>query len=98
MQLISLDLGNMIDNEGSINTTIHDRIQIGNRVYYTNSILLRIRLLVVTQKLKYKDTYQIGCYCGGDTWTLTENEKETQRRFERNIVRHECGPFKEYDE
>ena len=38
-------LGNMIDNEGSINTTIHDRIQIGNRTYYANS-----RLLVVTQK------------------------------------------------
>ena len=42
-------MGNMIDNEESINMTIHDWVQIGNRVYYLTVDYWEANSLVVIQ-------------------------------------------------
>ncbi len=56
-------LGNMIDNEGPINTTTRDRIQIGNTSYYANTRLFRNKLVSCNTKIKViQDTYHTGCY------------------------------------
>ena len=50
-------LGNIIDNEVFINTTIHDRIQIGNRAYYANSRLFRSKFISRNRKIKTYKTF-----------------------------------------
>ena len=81
-------LGNVIGSEGCANTTIRDRIQIGNRAYYANSILLRSKLISYNTKMKIYTTLirSVVAY-GGETWTLAKNEQCALRRYERKIVR-----------
>ena len=70
-------LGNTIDNEGHINTTIHDKIQIGNKAYYANSSLLRSKLVSCNTKIKIdKSLIRPVITYGGKAWTLTKKEKE----------------------
>ena len=47
----------MRDNEAYINTTIHDRVHIGNRAYFANSSLLRSKLISYNTKMKIYKTF-----------------------------------------
>ena len=77
-------LGNMVDNEGCINTTIHDRIQTGNRAQYANSRLLRHNTKIKIQKTLIRLS---GCYFWRKDIDMKKQEQETLRRFERNTVK-----------
>ena len=79
--------GNKYSKEGSINTTIHDRIQIVNRASYANSRLLRSKLISHKTKMKiFKTLIRPFLVYGCEMWTIENKEQETLREYERKLV------------
>uniref|UniRef100_A0A8D8WVA9 Craniofacial development protein 2 n=1 Tax=Cacopsylla melanoneura TaxID=428564 RepID=A0A8D8WVA9_9HEMI len=88
-------LGNLIDNSAQCSTSIKERIQAGFRAYYANINLLKSKLLNRTAKMQiYKTLIRPIVTYAGETWTLTEADKERLRRFERKVVRKIYGGVK----
>uniref|UniRef100_A0A8D9DTK6 Craniofacial development protein 2 n=1 Tax=Cacopsylla melanoneura TaxID=428564 RepID=A0A8D9DTK6_9HEMI len=87
-------LGNLIDN-ANCSTSIKERIQAGFRAYYANLSLLKNKLLNRAAKIQiYKTLIRPVVTYGGETWTLTEADKERLRRFERKVIRKIYGGVK----
>ena len=71
-------MGDILDNEGYINMTKNDWIQIGNRAYNANSRLLRGML--INHKIKiYKALIRLVVAYEGEMWILGKKGQETQR-------------------
>ncbi|PSN37180.1 hypothetical protein C0J52_27144 [Blattella germanica] len=70
-------LGNMIDNELKMRVTVMDRIQAGNRAYYATLKLLKNKLQIYLTLIRPVVTY------GAETWTLTKEDQNSLRKFER---------------
>ncbi|KAI5708261.1 hypothetical protein M8J77_019306 [Diaphorina citri] len=88
-------LGEVVDNTGKIGNAIKERLQIGNRAYFANQTLLKNRLITRKTKMKiYKTIIRPIITYGSETWTLTKEEQEKIRRFERKIIRRIYGPIR----
>lgn len=67
-------LGNMVDNEGRINTTVCHRIKIGNSAHDASSRALRSRLIGHITKMK---TYSV------DQSSFTEVKRGHRQKMEK---------------
>uniref|UniRef100_A0A8D9AYK2 Craniofacial development protein 2 n=1 Tax=Cacopsylla melanoneura TaxID=428564 RepID=A0A8D9AYK2_9HEMI len=81
-------LGELVNNEGKTSTAIKERLQRGNRAYFANLKLLKSKLITRKTKLKiYKTLVRPVITYGSENWTLTVQDQEKIRRFERKIIR-----------
>uniref|UniRef100_A0A8D8XZ49 Craniofacial development protein 2 n=1 Tax=Cacopsylla melanoneura TaxID=428564 RepID=A0A8D8XZ49_9HEMI len=88
-------LGNILDSNAQCSVSIKERIQSGFKAYYANLGLLKNKLINRTTKMQiYKTLIRPVATYGGETWTLTEADKERLRRFERRIIRKIYGGVK----
>lgn len=63
----------------------------GNRAYFANVRLLKSKLIRRSTKMKIRPVVTYG----SETWTLTQKDQESLRRFERKIVRRIYGAVQE---
>jgi sorting nexin-29 len=92
-------LGFLIDNENRITSTIRERIQAGNKAYHANIQLLKNKLIGRELKLKiYKTLIRPIVTYGAEIWTLTKEDENNLRIFERKVIRKIFGPIKKNEE
>lgn len=85
-------LGEQVNNEGRISAAIRERLQSGNRAYFANSTLLKNKLISRRTKMTiYKTLIRPIITYGSECWTLTQDDQEKIRRFERKIIRRIYG-------
>ena len=69
-------------------TCIKERIQTGNKAYYTNLQMLKSKIISRRSKLQiYKTLIRPVVTYGAETRTLTATEENALRRFERKVLR-----------
>lgn len=91
-------LGNILNNEAKTNTAINDRLQSGNKAYFSNVKIIKNKLISRKTKLQiYKTLIRPVVTFGGETWTMTEKDQNALRRFERKIIRRIYGAVKTSD-
>lgn len=91
-------LGAEVNNCNRTNSEIQRRIMIGNKVYYTNTKLIKSRILSRKTKLKiYKTLIRPVVTYGAETWNITSKDANRLRTFERKIIRRIYGPIYEKD-
>uniref|UniRef100_A0A8D8WWJ8 Craniofacial development protein 2 n=1 Tax=Cacopsylla melanoneura TaxID=428564 RepID=A0A8D8WWJ8_9HEMI len=92
-------LGEQVNNEGRMSAAIRERLQSGNRAYFANLILLKNKLISRKTKLTiyYTLIRPIITY-GSESWTLTQEDQEKIRRFERKIIRRIYGAIRVSEE
>ncbi|KAI5752917.1 hypothetical protein M8J77_021772 [Diaphorina citri] len=92
-------LGEIVSNDGRTSTAIKERLQSGNRAYFANLRLLKNKLITRKTKLKiYKTLIRPIITYGSESWTLTQEDQEKIRRFERKIIRRIYGAVQVNDE
>jgi hypothetical protein len=78
-------LGNMINRNDNC---VKERIQAGNRAYFSNLRILKIKIISRAAKLQvHKSLIRPVATYGAETWTLTVTEENILRMFERKIIR-----------
>lgn len=88
-------LGELINNEAKTSTAIKERLQKGNRAYFANVKLLKSKLITRKTKMKiYKTLIRPVITYGCENWTLTAQDQEKIRRFERKIIRRIYGAIR----
>uniref|UniRef100_A0A8D8LL21 Craniofacial development protein 2 n=3 Tax=Cacopsylla melanoneura TaxID=428564 RepID=A0A8D8LL21_9HEMI len=89
-------LGDILDHQLRMSSAIRERIMAGNRAYFANVRLLKSKLIRRSTKMKiYKTLIRPVVTYGSETWTLTQKDQESLRRFERKIVRRIYGAVQE---
>uniref|UniRef100_A0A8D8PR77 Endonuclease-reverse transcriptase n=1 Tax=Cacopsylla melanoneura TaxID=428564 RepID=A0A8D8PR77_9HEMI len=89
-------LGDILDHQLRMSSAIRERIMAGNRAYFANVLLLKSKLIRRSTKMKiYKTLIRPVVTYGSETWTLTQKDQESLRRFERKIVRRIYGAVQE---
>jgi hypothetical protein len=89
-------LGSVVDNGNKMWKDIHSKIMTENRAYSVHIELFRSKLLSQNTKLKiYKTLIRPILSYGSETWTVTSEEMNALRIFERKIVRRIYGPINE---
>jgi hypothetical protein len=82
----------------SIEEVIQHTITRGNKVYYANKFLFKIRLVSKKSKLKlYCSIITPIVTYACETWVLKETTKNKLMVFERKVLRKIFGPTKERD-
>jgi hypothetical protein len=77
---------------------IYPKIFSGNRCYYAYGKLMKSRALNRSSKLKkYKSLIRAVVTDGCEAWTLTDQEEQHLRIFERRILRKIFGPVQNED-
>jgi len=70
------------------NDCVKDGIQAGNRAYYANIQLFRNQLITVATKMTiYRTLVRPVITYGAETWTMTTDDENALRYFERKILR-----------
>jgi hypothetical protein len=76
--------------------TIQDRIQAGNKAYYTNQMMLKNRYINRDAKIQiYKTLIRQVVIYGCESWTMINEDENILRRFERKIIRRIYGPVRQ---
>jgi len=76
-----------------MNIEIAEKIAKGNKAYYANSKLIKSKLLKKNTKMKiHKTVIRPVVTYWSETWTLTANDENNLRIFERQILRKIFGP------
>lgn len=89
-------LGTKIANNGNVQDEISARILKGNKCYYAYLKLIRSSILNRRSKITiYKTLIRPVVTYGCETWTLTNNDENQLRIFERKILRRIYGPVHE---
>uniref|UniRef100_A0A8D8X0K2 Craniofacial development protein 2 n=1 Tax=Cacopsylla melanoneura TaxID=428564 RepID=A0A8D8X0K2_9HEMI len=88
-------LGEIVSNNGKTSSAIKERLQLGNRAYFANQILLKNKLLTRKTKMTiYRTIIRPVITYGSESWTLTKEDQEKIRRFERKVIRRIYGPIR----
>jgi hypothetical protein len=89
-------LGALINSECGMTDCVKDRIQARNRAYYANIQLFRNQLTTVATKMTICRTLvrPVITY-GAETWTMTTDDENALRSFERKILRRIYGPLQD---
>jgi hypothetical protein len=91
-----MSCGNVINNGNRNYTCIKERIQAGNRAYFTNLSTLKSEIISRAAKIQaYKTLIRPVAIYGAGIWTLTVTEENALRMFERKIIRGIYGPVME---
>jgi hypothetical protein len=86
-------LGSQLNQTNSIHSDIQARIGAGNRCYYTFGKVMKTRAINKNLKLQiYKTIIRPVVTYGCETWTLTHQNEQRLRIFERKILRKIFGP------
>jgi sorting nexin-29 len=89
-------LGSVIDNGNKMWKDIHSKIITANRAYSAHIKLFRSKRSSRNTKLKiYKTLKRPILSYGSEAWTMTSEEMNAVRIFERKIVRKVYGPINE---
>jgi hypothetical protein len=81
-------LGSQMNQTNSISSEIQARLLSGNRCYYAYGKLMKSRTLKRSSKLKmYKSSIRPAVTYGCEAWTLTNQDEQHLRIFERRILR-----------
>uniref|UniRef100_A0A8D8QNX5 Craniofacial development protein 2 n=1 Tax=Cacopsylla melanoneura TaxID=428564 RepID=A0A8D8QNX5_9HEMI len=88
-------LGEIVNNAGKTSSAIKDRLNLGNKAYFANQTLIKSKLITRNTKMKiYKTLIRPVITYGSESWTLTKEDQERIRRFERKIIRRIYGPIR----
>jgi hypothetical protein len=91
-------LGSVIDNGNKMWKDIHSKIMTANRAHSAHIKLFRSKLLSRNTKLKiYKTLIRPILSYGLEAWTMTSEEMNALRIFERKTVRKIYGPINELE-
>lgn len=86
-------LGSVLTSDNNVSEEIRERIAAGGRCYFAFKKLLGSNSLHKEAKLKiYKTVIRPVVVYGGEAWTLTKQDTDRLRVFERQILRRICGP------
>ena len=76
-----------------MNIEIAERIVRGNKAYYANAKLIKLKFLKRNTKMKiYKTIIRPVVTDSSETWTLTAKDENNLCIFERQILRRIFGP------
>jgi hypothetical protein len=82
-------------SDNSIEEEIQHRITLGNKAYYANQFLFKIRLVSKKSKLKlYWSIIRPTVTCACETWVLKETTKNKVKEFERKVLRKKFRSYK----
>jgi hypothetical protein len=85
-------LGSILNADNKINIEIAERIVKGNKAYYANAKLIKLKFLKRNTKMKiYKIMIRPVVTYSSETWTLTAKDENNLRIFERQILRKIFG-------
>lgn len=89
-------LGSVVTWDNDCSKDIKARISAGNRCYYALGKVMRTRYISKQTKLLiYKTIIKPIVVYGCESWTMTEQQQQQLRRWERKILRKIYGPVKE---
>jgi hypothetical protein len=92
------NLGSIVNGNNSVEEEIKERISLGNKAFYANQDLFKIKLLTKNSKLRmYKTLVRPVITYACETWVLKENIRTKLRVSERKVLRRIYGPTKEKD-
>ena len=87
-----------MNGNNSVEEEIKRRISLGNKAFYANQDLFKIKLLTKNSKLRmYKTLVRPVVTYACETWVLKENIKTKLKVFERKVLRRIYGPTKQKD-
>jgi len=87
-----------VNRNNSIEEEIKERISLGNKAFYANQDLFKIKLLTKNSNLRmYKTLVRPVVTYACETWVLKESIKTKLRIFESKVLRRIYGPTKEKD-
>jgi len=86
-------LGFILNADNKINIVIAEGTAKGNKAYYANAKLIKLKFLKKNSKTKiYKTMIRTVITYSSETWTLTAKDENNLRIFERQILRKIYGP------
>jgi len=81
-------LGSILNVDNTMNIEIAEGIVKGNKVYYANEKLIKLKFLKRSTKMKiYKTIIRPVITYSSESWTLTAKDEKNLRIFERQILR-----------
>ena len=87
-------LGFILNADNKMNIEIVERIAKGNRAYYANVKLIKLKFLKKNTKMKiYKKMIRPVIMYSSETWTLTTKDENNLHIFERQILRKIISPI-----
>jgi len=82
-----------LNADNKMNIEIAERIVRGNKAYYANAKLIKLKFLKRNTKMKiYKTIIRPVVTDSSETWTLTAKDENNLCIFERQILRRIFGP------
>ena len=91
-------LGSIVNVANDLDEELKTRTIQANRCFYALKHLFRSKLLNIATKYRlYKTLVRTVAIYASETWTLTSNQENRLKCFERKIQRSICGPIKVND-
>jgi hypothetical protein len=87
-------LVSILNADNKMNIEIAEKIPESNKAYYANSKLIKLKLIKKNTKMRmYKTMIRPVLTYSSETWTLTAEDINNLRIFERQILRKIFGPL-----